>query len=67
MLRESVINYWRNGIFPKVIWILEFHNRTTNCMRILFETPLEDVAKDLIKSVGYSVTAMKFRNSEIEA
>lgn len=36
-------------------------------MRILFETPLEDVAKDLIKSVGYSVTAMKFRNSEIEA
>ncbi len=34
---------------------------------VLFESALEDVAKDLIKSVGYSVTAMKFRNSEIEA
>lgn len=34
---------------------------------ILFEQSLETIATDIIKTAGYSVTAMKFRNSEIEA
>jgi hypothetical protein len=43
------------------------HGRLNNKDIILIEDNIEDVIKDIYNAIGYQVTAMKIKNSVIEA